>query len=41
MARVFPFILELKHKTLHVKRDWAELENYAEKQSARVSTDQV
>ena len=26
MARVFSFILETKHKTLHVKRAWAELE---------------
>ena len=26
MTRVFPFILKTKHKTLHVKRAWAELE---------------
>ena len=26
VARVFPFILKPKHKTLHVKRTWAELE---------------
>ena len=26
MARVFPFIPRAKHKTLHVKRAWAELE---------------
>ena len=36
VARVFPFILKAKHKTLYVKRAWAELENFAEKQSARV-----
>ena len=41
MARVFPFILKTKHKTLHVKHAWAELENSAEKQSAQASTDQV
>ena len=34
MVRVFPFILKAKHKTLHVKRAWAELENSVEKQSA-------
>ena len=26
MARVFPFILKTKHKTLHIKHAWAELE---------------
>ena len=33
MARVFPFILKAKYKTLHVKRAWAwaELENSAKK----------
>ena len=32
MARVFPFILKTKHKTLHVKRAWwAKLENSVEK----------
>ena len=31
VARVFPFILKAKHKILHVKRAWAELENSAEK----------
>ena len=41
MARVFPFILKEKHKTLHVKRAWAELENSVEKQLARVSIDRV
>ena len=41
MARVFPFILEAKHKTLHVKQAWAELENSAEKQSAQALIDQV
>ena len=30
VARVFPFILKTKHKTLHVKQAWAELENSAE-----------
>ena len=39
MARVFSFILKTKHKTLHVKRDWAELENSAKERSARVSID--
>ena len=34
VVRVFLFILKTKHKTLHVKRAWAELENSAEKQSA-------
>ena len=41
MARVFPFILKTKNKTLHVKQAWAELENSAEKQSARASIDQA
>ena len=41
MAKVFPFILKAKHKTLHVKRAWAELENSVEKQSARASIDRV
>ena len=27
----FSFILNTKHKTLHVKRAWAKLENSAEK----------
>ena len=31
MARVFPFILKAKYKTLHVKWVWAKLENFAEK----------
>ena len=26
VARVFPFIVKIKHKTLHVKRAWTELE---------------
>ena len=26
VTRVFPFILKTKHKTLHIKRAWAELE---------------
>ena len=37
MARVFPFILRAKHKTLHVKQAWAKLENSVEKKSARTS----
>ena len=41
MARVFSFILKTKHKILHVKRTWAELENSAEKHSTRVLIDQV
>ena len=35
--RVFPFILKTKHKTLHVKRTWAELEILQKKQSAQLS----
>ena len=41
MARVFPFILKEKHKTLHVIRAWAELENSTKKQSTRDSIDHV
>ena len=41
MARVFPFILKAKHKTLHDKQAWAKLENFAEKQSAQASIDQA
>ena len=41
MARVFPFILKTKHKTLHVKRAWAELKNSVEKQSAWASIDRL
>ena len=41
MARVFPFILKAKHKTLHVKRAWAKLEDSTEKQFARVLINQV
>ena len=41
MARVFPFILKAKHKTLHVKQAWVELENSTEKQSAQVSIDRA
>ena len=40
MARAFPFTLKAKHKTLHVKRVWAELENSAEKHSTLASIDQ-
>ena len=32
-VRVFSFILKAKHKTLHVKRAWAELEISVEKKS--------
>ena len=41
VARVFLFILKAKHKTLHVKRAWAELENSTEKQSTQASIDRV
>ena len=41
MAKVFPFILKAKHKTLHVIWAWAELENSKEKQSAQASIDRV
>ena len=41
MTRVFPFILEEKHKTLHVIWAWVELENSAKKQSARVSINRI
>ena len=41
VARVFPFILKVKHKTLHDKRAWVELENSAEKQSAQASINRV
>ena len=37
VARVFPFILKAKHKTLHVKRVWVELEILQKKQSAWLS----
>ena len=26
VARIYPFILKTKHKTVHVKQAWAELE---------------
>ena len=39
MTRVFPFILKAKHKTLHVKWAWAELENSTEKQSTQALID--
>ena len=41
VARVFPFIFKAKHKTLHVIRAWAELENSIGKQSAQASIDRV
>ena len=34
MARVFPFILEAKHKTLHIIWAWVELEILQKKQFA-------
>ena len=40
-VRVFFFILKTKHKALHLKRVWAELENFAEKQSAWVLIDRA
>ena len=41
MDRVFRFTLKVKHKTLHVIWAWAELENSAEKHSARALIDRV
>ena len=41
MARVFPFILKTKHKTLLVIQAWVELENSIEKQSTRASIDRA
>ena len=44
MARVFPFILKAKHKTLHVKWAWAELEilqKKKKKKSSRASIDRA
>ena len=41
VARVFSFILKTKHKTLHIKWAWAELENSAEKHSTRVLIDRA
>ena len=41
MAKVFPFILKAKHKTLYIKRAWVELENSAEKQSTWASIDRA
>ena len=41
VARVFPFILKEKHKTLHVIWFWAELEKFAEKHSVQASIDRV
>ena len=41
MARVFPFILKVKHKTLHVIWAWVELENSIKKQSTRASIDRA
>ena len=41
VATVFPFILRAKHKILHVKRAWVELENFVENQSTWVSIDWV
>ena len=41
VARVFPFILKTKHKTLHVKQAWVKLKNSAEKQFAWDLIDRV
>jgi len=41
VAKVFLFILEAKHKTLHVIWAWAKLGNSAEKQSARALIERV
>ena len=41
VARVFPFILEAKYKTLHVIWALAELEILQKKQSTRGSIDRV
>ena len=41
MARVFPFILRAKHKTLHVIWAWAKLENSVEKKSAQTLIDRA
>ena len=39
--RFFPFTPRAKHKILHVKCAWAELEILQKKQSARLSIDRV
>ena len=41
VARAFPFILGVKHKTLHVKQDWVELEILQKNKSARDLIDRV
>ena len=41
VARVFPFILRVKHKTLYVKWAWAELEILQKNKSAQDSIDRV
>ena len=41
VARVFPFILGVKHKILHIIRAWAELEFMQKIKSTRVSIDRV
>ena len=41
VARIFPFILKTKHKTLHVKRAWVELEILQKKQFAWLSINWV
>ena len=41
MARVFPFIVKAKHKTLHVIWAWAKLEILQKKHSARDSIDRA
>ena len=37
----FPFILGVKHKTLHIKQAWAELEFLQKNKSTRGLIDQV
>ena len=41
VARVFPFILGVKHKTLHVKQAWAELEILQKNKSVHGLIDRV
>ena len=41
VIRVFPSILGVKHKTLYIKRAWAELEILQKNKSARGSIDRV
>ena len=41
LARVSHFILEVKHKTLNVKRTWVELEILQKNKSAQDSINQI